>query len=535
MKIRLGFFAFFVICALLFSTCDLLNGDDNNDNNNNDDNNGHNKQHPGFVEPLIQTKWGQGFPFNSMLPMDGDIRPITGCGTVAHAQLMAFHRHPARGKGYSVPYEHTAGFQPSINFDVDYDWNNMLDTYRSDGSNSTEQQQNAVGLLMLHIGVANGRDFFTGRSHNTLTREETFVNYFGYDRSIQRLHRVFYDDSTWKAMIREHLDSGLPLWYFGNDSESDHSFIVDGYNNEGRFHINWGWYGSHDGYYSLDNLDARGRREWYDNHYIIINIMPDKGGVSTGYEMALLNFTVNKTSVSQNELFIVSAQMRNISVLDKFYGGRYGVALVDDNDNIVEIIGDVNAVERAPLTFASFNAHCFVPDTVPQGQYRLKIAVRPTGEEWEIITKSAIRDDIPSAINFTVTSHEGVTPSGGYGLVLETFGSERNNIIIGDSTQFNVTVQMRNRGQELFPGGQLRVVLMDDNDNVVEIIGNRNIGGLGVGNMGGVWEINCTVLAGIEPKQYRLRILVRPNNNEEWRIVTLAMPDVPNSIDFTVQ
>jgi hypothetical protein len=473
-----------------------------------------------------------------MLPVDGDRRAtFTGCGTVAQAQIMNFHRHPLRGNGQSEPYTMTGGMQPSVNFEVYYDWNNMLNTYRIDGSDSNEEQRNAVALLMFHIGVANGRDFFIGgrgTESSFQSREETLINFFGYDRSIQMLERRFFDDNEWEAIIREQLDRGLPVYYWGIDSEADHAFVVDGYDNTGKFHINWGGRNWGVGYYSLNELIPPGYsyRKFYNNQYIIINIMPDKGGVSADHELTLMNFSVDKNSISQNEAFVVTIRIRNISNFSKFPGGQAGVALVDNNNKIVAIVGTSNNFEQNPLSSRNLTINSFVPETVEPGQYRLMSVIRPTDGDWEIIMRSAIGDGVPNAINFTVTPEKSTTPGGGYGMGLVNFATEKTNA--SQNERFTVSYTLRNMGQEIFPGGQAGVALVDNAGNIVEVIGMGNTSLRNPGGTTSLIERNCTVPATVPPGQYQLRIVIRPTDGE-WRLATLALPDVPSSIPFTVE
>jgi len=475
------------------------------------------------VRPLIQTKWHQGFPFNSMYPN----RVVAGCGPVAIAQLLNYHQHPALGRGVKQGPFRTSrlGELASLNYNVTLDWANMLNSYRRDGRDSNERQQNAVGTLFYYVAAS-------------YPYYQELVNHFGYDRSIQRPQRMFYTDTEWVAMIRQQLDAGLPVYYWGNHPGSDHAFIVDGYDSTGRFHINWGWGGRHDGWYSLDNLNPRGNREWYNNQRIMINVKPDAGGKGAGWEMALLNFTVNKTSISQNEQFTVSAQVRNISVLDRFAGGRWGAALVDNRDNIVAIIGDRSASARNPQTSTNstpFEINCFVPNTVPAGQYRLRIAVRPTDGEWRIIKRSAIGNNIPNVININVTAETG-TPGGGYGMGLTAFTASRTAVSRNES--FTVTYTLRNFGQEVFPGGQASAVLVDNNGNIAAILGTRTPGSRQPGGTAASATMDCTVPGNVAPGRYQLRMAIRPgnnNNNNQWRIATLSSPGIPTSIDFTVR
>ena len=59
-------------------------------------------------------------------------------------------------------------------------------------------------------------------------------------------------EDTWNALIENmmdghpaHLAVVTPQW------DSGHNVVVDGYNSDGYFHINFGWTGSYDGWYLL--------------------------------------------------------------------------------------------------------------------------------------------------------------------------------------------------------------------------------------------------------------------------------------------
>ena len=54
---------------------------------------------PERVEPLIQTKWDQGAPYNSLCPLDGDKRSATGCVATAAVQIMNYHQWPEKAVG----------------------------------------------------------------------------------------------------------------------------------------------------------------------------------------------------------------------------------------------------------------------------------------------------------------------------------------------------------------------------------------------------------------------------------------------------
>jgi len=483
------------------------------------------------VGPLIQTKWNQRVPFSNLYPMVNGQSSICGCVNLAWAQLMKFHQHPARGRGESasiitVSQGDTLNVPiPSVNFNVTYDWNNMLNSYRSDGGDSSERQRNAVATLVQHIGAARG-------SYN-LNIPEAMTNVFGYDRSIQYHQRRFYTDAEWESIIRRQLDAGLPVFIWGRDPITVHGFIIDGYDNQGRFHVNWGWGGRDDGWYSLGNLNPSAMsipRSFYNDQYIIINFRPDQG--STGsHEMGLDSFTTSKTAAAQNELLMVTANVRSFGY---FSGGQVGVALVNTGgtntaQSVAAVIGTANYASRNPNQSRTITMNCIVPETVRAGQYSLRIVTREEGGEWKIVSVSDRNAGVPNVIPVTVTS--GLANSGGYGLAFSSLNIDDDIVSASQGARFNVNYNIRNLGTELFEGS-LRAVLIDNAGNET-VIGTRTSTSFAAGS-GRTSFVSCAIPKTIAPGNYQLKIAVRSAVGE-WRIITMSFDNVPNSIGFTVR
>lgn len=73
----------------------------------------------------------------------------------------------------------------------------------------------------------------------------SLINFFNYDAATTRLiQRGNYRYSEWLRIICQELAARRPVYYAGHSSNSGHFFVVDGYQSEDFFHINWGWYGN---------------------------------------------------------------------------------------------------------------------------------------------------------------------------------------------------------------------------------------------------------------------------------------------------
>ncbi|GBU22156.1 hypothetical protein R80B4_02061 [Fibrobacteres bacterium R8-0-B4] len=490
-----------------------------------------------IVGPLLKTHWTQGEPFK-VLP-DGRSAGWIGCGTIAIAQIMKYHNHPKRGTGKSEPYllstsskDKTKVEQPSVSFDVDYDWANMLNTYTA---GATEQQRKAVSTLTFHIAVSMRRDYMSGGGgvgEGPRSVEGSFINFFGYDKSIQRISRGYCTDSAWTAIIKGQLNAGLPVYCHGVNKEGtgDHSFIIDGYDNKDKFHINWGWGGKSDGYYSLNDLHPAGSDiEFNSSNRITVNIQPNKGSVGS-HEMVLDAFTVGNTSVSQYELFSVNSRVASLGF---FPGGQVGTALTDKWGNIVYVVG-VKAFDELTLTGGrTYNADCFLKDNEKAGQYVLRIVTRLNGGEWKIVSLSNRTKNVPAAIDFTVKPPEPGAPVGGYGLALANFTTDKT--ATSPFEPFTVTSMLKNFvPPDTVNSEYVGAALIDGGGNVAAVVGTAKFFALPPTWGWQTRTMKCAVPGTVKPGRYRLRTIIKLAGNEEWRIATLATGDTPTSIDFTV-
>ena len=268
------------------------------------------------IGPLVQTQWDQDEPYNNLCPGtgtsgEGSTKAYTGCVATAMAQVMKFWEWPVKGTGshsYTPLNPNTGGSQTkygtqSANFgNTTYDWANMLNKYTNSASST---QKTAVATLMYHCGVATEMmygDYEWGGSGTYTTNygswsesdnaQNALYNYFGYKKATGYMRdgytyqgTKYYDswtDADWTAMVKEELDKNHPIMYGGSGDEGGHSFICDGYDTQNYFHFNWGWSGSNDGWYKLDNLvpgsggAGGGSYSFSEDQDVIIGIVPNK-------------------------------------------------------------------------------------------------------------------------------------------------------------------------------------------------------------------------------------------------------------------
>ncbi len=225
------------------------------------------------VEPLIKLYWNQSPHYNKLCPENKkpDELTLTGCVATAMAMVMKYHNYPKKGTGSASDKTKRYGTL-SANFGrEDYAWSMMPDSLHDDSDTAAI---NAVSTLMYHCGIAVEMQYGIADSggssayvidYGTKNRctENALKNYFGYDPALRGLSRHNYTDTEWTDFLKEDLDARLPVLYAAQDPSpkgGGHAFICDGYDNNGKFHINWGWGGADNGYFEINSLNPPGSR-----------------------------------------------------------------------------------------------------------------------------------------------------------------------------------------------------------------------------------------------------------------------------------
>lgn len=192
------------------------------------------------VDPLCAEQWDQYAPMNRFCPTIGEDTCVTGCVANAMAELMYYYKYPTRGMG-SVTYIDSLGCGDTLATDFSkskYEWSLMLDDY---SNGYTEKEADAAALLLRDCGYAVEMEYGTEASGAQVARQPyALANYFGYDRGMQMVYRNFYSQMEWDSLMFTELDAGRPIVVGAWSRSMGHSFICDGYDERGYFHVHFG-------------------------------------------------------------------------------------------------------------------------------------------------------------------------------------------------------------------------------------------------------------------------------------------------------
>lgn len=204
------------------------------------------------IEPLLgKIQWNQTYPYNIYCPTGTPV----GCVATAVVQVMYYYRYPEQGIG-----QHNWNYgthKHSIDYGATtYQWDLMYDKY---DRTRTDEQNKAVALLSYHVGVAVNMQYNAGGSGTwSELVPEALHNHFGYNSHMSSAYRHHYSFDGWNELLQNELRSGRPIVFAANDGEYGHCFVLDGINEKGLYHVNWGWGGYYDGYFDINILNPEG-------------------------------------------------------------------------------------------------------------------------------------------------------------------------------------------------------------------------------------------------------------------------------------
>ncbi len=281
-------------------------------------------------EYLVETKWNQNYPYNYFCP-EGAGGPgghcYAGCVATAAAQLMRYWSHPIQGQGSHTyyPEDHPEYGPLTANFgETTYDWANMPNSI---SSSSPIEQIEAVALLIYHAGVSvdmNYRPSSSGAVTGLLC--QTMPAYFFYTDQMANLYREEYTHEEYMQLIIKAIDMNWPMVHRGGG----HAYVLDGYNDNDMVHFNWGWSGSSDGWF---NIDEHGYAE---GESVIYNYVPAEIYAATPNMPTDLNVvpstdgTLSAALTWKNPMITLTNQ--NLAAIDQIVVERNGqVVYTEDN------------------------------------------------------------------------------------------------------------------------------------------------------------------------------------------------------------
>lgn len=358
------------------------------------------------VQPLlVDTKWGQGDPYNRQCPIHNGSTSVTGCVATAMAQVMRYYQYPDVGRGTIDYYTNSNHIHVVRDLSAyPFRWEKMRGSY---GNKTSGDEGDAVASLMASCGASVHMDYSSSASgayQQDLVRG--YVSNFEYDEDCAYVEREYFTNAEWHSMLQDELAHGRPVNYGGSSkTDGGHSFVIDGFVYENGstpyYHINWGWNGNCDGYYLISDLHPVNNgipevnQGFSSNQSMVIGVQPPNGEIDRENILCVSQMTLSEQSACPGRVLTLHAiGMTNCSY--KSYGGEL---FVDIGDTLLigeKKLHEIEFMERG----LDAEIQLAIPDDAKLGKY-------------DVFIRTTTGDKIhsPSTLYLNVTSHDGYDDS----------------------------------------------------------------------------------------------------------------------------
>lgn len=209
----------------------------------------------------LESNWSQGDPYNQMCPIDpvtGN-RSVAGCPAVALAMIINYHQtinntvftddddyyHNYAGREYYIDDDYI-----EFDFPCFPDLNKYLDTLIMHYGNKKDISDNDKAALTFACGVA-AAQVFTSSVSGTFGVSQAFDAYEKFN--CEDIELLYEDHPDFFNRLSQNMMDSLPahLAVLVDGSGGGHNVVVDGFNTDNYYHVNFGWGGSYNAWYIL--------------------------------------------------------------------------------------------------------------------------------------------------------------------------------------------------------------------------------------------------------------------------------------------
>lgn len=374
------------------------------------------------IEPLLTSTWDQDYPYFLQCPAYSNSKCFTGCVATAFAQIMYYYKYPNKPVGYLPGYTTSTNqiAVPSLP-GTTFKWADMTDRYSSSSSTASK---NAVAELMRYCGQAFQMDYTLDYS-GTVPTSQTLINYFKFDAGTRNVKRLEYTAEEWDNLIYNEIANGRPVMMDAYSFSGGHAFVLDGYDDRGLYHVNWGWSGDSNGYFLLTvlNPDAVGTGVKAANdgftlqQDIFIGLQPPTGITPQTYNFPyctkLSSDQTTYTRYDSNADFDVycDAFFTNYGDADISIG-KYAIGLFKDDVLVKEIWKfSYNLNLGVDETYQWTNRRSNFGASLPDGVYEIKALYALQGQTTTSVAKNGEVYKLTAEIHgntLTITSPDNI-------------------------------------------------------------------------------------------------------------------------------
>jgi len=299
----------------------------------------------------LEDNWTQNAPYNNFCPIDNVTgnRSIAGCPAVAMAQILNFlkttqnttfddtddYYHNYSGRQYWIDNDcHTYDF-PSFP-----EMNAYLETLEYHFQNQIPLTDDDKAVINFACGVAM-HQVYTSTISGTFGVSQAFMGYEKFNFS--EIELLDENSPDLYEKLSQNMMDAFPahLAVIDPPHTMGHNIVVDGYNTDDYYHINFGWGGSYNGWYLIPDEIPYGLTVIEG---LIVNIFPENQQSSQTISLeAGFQFSSSHIQAENSDMMLVLSEILNDNLV--FVRNSLGQTLRKIGPNWVNGIGNWNSTE----------------------------------------------------------------------------------------------------------------------------------------------------------------------------------------------
>jgi len=225
----------------------------------------------------LQTQWDQEDPFNRYSPLDAfelvknqkEQRSVAGCPAIALGQIIYFYQ-TLNDTRFSDDDDYADYFYSSdgieYRFDDDFErfkfpsfpqLNTMLDEIATRWQNRRQLTTLNKAALIFACGLA-AKQVYSAQISGTYNVRQAYDAYLRFGFKDARL--LYASSPDLYASLAQNMKDGRPahLAVITAQRTAGHNLVIDGYNTNEEYHLNFGFQGTYDGWYLLPDASIPG-------------------------------------------------------------------------------------------------------------------------------------------------------------------------------------------------------------------------------------------------------------------------------------
>jgi hypothetical protein len=261
----------------------------------------------------LQTQWDQEDPFNRYCPLDAfaydrnqqEQRSVAGCPAVALSQIIYFYQ-TLNGARFDDRDDYTDAFYSSegIEYHLDDDFerykflsfpqlNAILEEIDLRWQNRRQLTTLHKAALIFACGIA-AKQVYSAQISGTYSVQQAYDAYLRFNFDEARLFKTNTPASVLYPALAQNMKDGRPahLAVITSQRTAGHNLVVDGYNTNEEYHLNFGFQGVYDGWYTLPDASIPGYAFTVIEGVIVDIYDPAKATVKTAVVPRILNFSL---------------------------------------------------------------------------------------------------------------------------------------------------------------------------------------------------------------------------------------------------